>query len=539
MQCIDLVAGWMPAVKADFPRVSPNGWTRGARSPLGAAPVEKIARNCGADRMVRGIQRFGRFELNQEERRLLADGKTVGLGSRAFDVLSMLVESGGALLTKAMILDRVWPDVAVEENNLQVQVSNLRRVLGRDRGWILTIPGRGYRFTAPVVAGQQPCNHVAARPLSVLVLPFTARGSDPSIDWFVDGITDSLTTDLARSVPGCTVVAHATAAHYKSEPVDVRKIGQEQKVRFVLEGTVLLAERHVRVNARLVEAESGTNIWAERFDRARGDVLQLQDEIVVCLCRMAGLQMIVAEAQRAERLENDEPNTCDPTALVIRGMAAARRANTKDKLEAACALYARALTLDPDNVDALVGTASLRVYSVVNGFLEEGHTVRDEARRNTSLAEAQEKLTRALTLAPDYDPALKIQAVLWRALGRFNEALAANAVALARDPGDVPSHRESGLNLMYLGRTEEGCQWFRRADALAPADTMRWTWLQGLGRALIMLGKDSEAVEVLHLAVESNPRNPAVHVWLAAALALSGDMDQARSAFERISTGKS
>ena len=526
MQRADVTSVSRPAAIAGFSRVSPMA--RAPRLVPAAVSVDQSGGVVGAGRCFR----FGRFVLQMRERRLLADGMPVDLGSRALDVLAVLAESGGGLLTKSMIMDRVWPDVAVEENNLQVQISNLRRVFGVDRGWIVTIPGRGYRFTAPVDTAPLPGAVKTARPLSVLVLPFAARGSDPALDWFVDGVTDSLTTDLAHAVPRCSVVAHATAAQYKSQPVDVREIGRAQQVRFVLEGTILLAEHHVRVNAQLIETESGASLWSERFDQERGDVLQVQDEIVVRLSRMAGLQMINAEAERAERVECERPEVACAAGFMMRGLAAARLATTEDKLNAACALFGRALDLDPDNLDALVGTASLRTYSVVNGFVEKGQTVLDDARREASLTEAQEKLERALTLSPGYDPAMKVQALLWRARGRFTDALAANAAILTRNPGDLPSHRESGLNLMYLGRFAEACQWFRRADDLAPVDPMRWSWLQGLGRVLVMLGRDGEAVEALRLAVENNPRNPAVHAWHAAALALSGDMDAARVALD-------
>ena len=201
MQRADVTSISTPAGIAGFARVS-----RMAQAPrllpaaavsVDQASVDQSSGVVGAGRCIR----FGRFVLQMRERRLLADGMPVELGSRALDVLAVLAESGGGLLTKSMIMDLVWPDVAVEENNLQVQISNLRRVFGTDRGWIVTIPGRGYGFTAPVDAAPQAGAAKTARPLSVLVLPFAARGSDPALDWFVDGVTDSLTTDLAHAVP--------------------------------------------------------------------------------------------------------------------------------------------------------------------------------------------------------------------------------------------------------------------------------------------------------------------------------------------------
>ena len=259
---------------------------------------------------------FGRFVLRRRERLLLADGAPVELGSRTVEVLLALVEAAGALLTKGAILDRVWPGIAVAENNLQVQVSALRRALGPDRDWIATIPGPGYRFTGPVAALVDGEAAPVARlpeeaeppPLSVMVLPFAGRGDDPAQDWFADAITDSLTTDLARAPPGSTVIAQTTADTYKDHPMNARAIGREQGVRYVLEGSVLLADDQVRVNAQLIEAETGAHLWADRFDTPRRDVLQVQDAIVARLARSAGLEMIDAEARRAEQTEHEQPD---------------------------------------------------------------------------------------------------------------------------------------------------------------------------------------------------------------------------------------
>ena len=486
---------------------------------------------------------FGRFVLQTHERRLLADGQAVELGSRAFDVLLMLAESEGALVTKDAILTRVWPDVAVEENNIQVQVSALRRVFGPDRDWIVTIPGRGYRFTAAVVAltDDEPQQDDDAPPqrlaggipsrLSILVLPLAARGNEAGQGWFADSITDSLTNDLARALPGSTVIAQTTADTYKRNGADIREIGRRESVRYVLEGSILFTERRIRVNAQLIEADTGAHVWAERFDKARGDVLQDQDEIVARLSRVVGLQMINAEARRAEQTDDERPEQSNAMDFVLRGHAVARQKGmTRQSSEIACALYERALQLDPGNVEALAGAASVRVYQVVNGFTEgPGRTVRDEAGREATLAEADCKLARALALAPEHPAALRTRAVLLRARGAFEEALTAASAILTQDPGDLLGHRETGLNLLYLGRTEEAADWFRRADALAPSDPMRWTWMQGLGRALIQLGREAEAVDALRVAIESNPNYAQYHALLAAALALSGDIEHARA----------
>ena len=482
---------------------------------------------------------FGRFVLRRRERLLLRDGEPVELGSRAVEVLLALVQADGMLLTKDALLDRVWPGVVVEENNLQVQVSALRRVLGPDRDWIATIPGRGYRFAGPVtpVADDTTSVPIAALclppekagppPLSVLVLPFAGHGGDPTRGWFADGVTDSLTTDLARTLPpGSAVAAQVSADAYKGHGADVRAIGREQGVRYVLEGSVLLAEERVRVNAQLVETETGTHLWAERFDTPRQDVLQVQDEIVGRLARTAGMQMIGAEARRAEQADHERPGEGTAQDYALRAHAAASQGKmTRGSAEAACALYARALERDPGDADALAGLACVQISRVMNGYLDAGQrTVRDEMQlREAQLTEAEGILARALAAAPGHFKALKSRAVLLRARGRFADAIALAEMLRAQNPGDPGTLREIGLNLLYLGRAEEAVAWLRRADALAPGDPIRWTWLLGLGRALIHLGRDAEAVDALRLAVASNPDFALSHALLAATLALVGE----------------
>ncbi len=494
---------------------------------------------------------FGRFVLHGRERRFLADGEPIALGSRAFEVLLMLVESAGDLVTKGDILDRAWSGIAVEENNLQVQISTLRRVLGPDRRWIVTIAGHGYRFTARVTAlsaeDEPAASHAPAlaaysyapaqatvqrKPprLSILVLPLVGHRDEPAQDWFTEGMTDSLMTDLARTLPTCTVFAHTPASTEKAQPPDIRELASAYDVRYVLKGSMLLAGEHIRVNAQLIEAESGAHVWAERFDKPRLGTLQTQDEIVGRLSRSAGLQMVACEARRAEQEEHERPDSMTAVHYVMRGHAAASQPMmTRHGFATACTLYERALEHEPGNADALSGIAEVRGYQVLNGYLEDGRTANNPQARGAYLAEAEEKLACALAAAPGHFAALKARAVLLRARGAFADALVTAETLLAHSPSDPMCYREIGLNLLYLGRAEDAVQWFGRADALMPSDPFRWTWLQGLGRALIHLGRDAEAVAALRLAIDNNPSHASFHALLAAALALAGDHERART----------
>jgi tetratricopeptide (TPR) repeat protein len=191
-----------------------------------------------------------------------------------------------------------------------------------------------------------------------------------------------------------------------------------------------------------------------------------------------------------------------------------------ENADSAVALYRRALELDPANVDALVGICATHVYQVLNLYWQ--------GDRSGRLDEAGALITRAIALAPDHMGVLKARAALLRARGRFTEAVAATRMVIARNPGEPTAYRELGLSKLYLGETEEAVEWFRRADRIAPSDLVRWTWLQGLGRALIQLGHDMEAVDALRLAMDSNPGFVRGRAFLASAEALAGNTDLAR-----------
>ena len=210
--------------------------------------------------------------------------------------------------------------------------------------------------------------------------------------------------------------------------------------------------------------------------------------------------MINAEARRAERLALEHPNQGRAHDYVLRANAEANQSIvTRDSIKSACTLFAQALVREPDNADALAGIACLRVRQVVSGYLEAGRTVREERAREACLAEAEEKLAAALAVSPTHHKALQARrAAAARARPVWSGTAAAEALLLY-SPGDPVGLREIGMSLLYLGRAEEAVPWFRRVDALAPGDPVRWTWLQGLGRALIQLGHDRDAVATLRL----------------------------------------
>jgi TolB-like protein len=220
------------------------------------------------------------------------------------------------------------------------------------------------------------------------VLPFTSIGADPEQEYFADGVTESLTTDLSRSA---FVIARNTAFTYKGKPFDVKSIGRELNVRYVLEGSVQRVGNRVRVNVQLIDAESLNHLWAERFDMAVADYFDMQDEIVGRLARQLDTELIAREARRAERSPN--PDAFD---LYLQGVAWLDKGPNPNNLAQSRAFFRDALAIEPDNVDALIGSAGV-------DFWEALACVDERAAR---LASADASLLRALSAAPDNAMAL-------------------------------------------------------------------------------------------------------------------------------------
>jgi TolB-like protein/Flp pilus assembly protein TadD len=356
----------------------------------------------------------------------------------------------------------------------------------------------------------------AMRPrLSIVVLPFLNLSPEANTDYLVDGIVDTLITDLSSSLPGSFVISRSTSFTYKRRSVPARQIGEELGVRYVLEGSVLVEAERLRINAQGIDAETDTHIWAERFDKPRAEILRVHDEIVRRLSRSAGFQLVRTEAFRGQ------PESGNGTIVdwVMRARALLWDAKRREATVEAADLFRRALQADRACVQAMVGLAFARIYQVINLF--------ELREREAALDEAEEMVANAATLSPDDNEVLSARALLLRARGRFREAVIATEALIARNPAEPIAYKEMGLNNLYLGQTREAADWFRRADLIAPRDPERWTWLQGLGRALIQLSDDAGAIAALSRTLDSNPGYVRGKAMLAAAQALAGDVTSA------------
>jgi TolB-like protein/class 3 adenylate cyclase/Flp pilus assembly protein TadD len=355
----------------------------------------------------------------------------------------------------------------------------------------------------------------SAPPLSIVVLPFSNFDDDPEQDYFVDGVTESLTTDLSR-IAGSFVIARNTAFTFKGKAVDVKQVGRELNVRYALEGSMLRSGNRLRVNVQLIDAETGKHLWAERFDKPVADLLDMQDEIVSRLARAMDAQLVAAEARRAEHSRH--PGTQD---LVFQGLACIYQGPTHEHMSQAQGFFERALAIDPGNVGALVGMAN--VDATMGAY-----TLTDD--RPARLARAETNAIMALSLDPDRALAHRVLGTIYNMTNRSAQAIAECEQALALDRNLADAHAVIGMAKYYLGRAAETEGHINEAFRLSPRDIFAHRWMQFVGVAKLQLGADAEAAAWFRRSVEVNRNSPLTHFLLAAALGLQGSLDEARAA---------
>jgi TolB-like protein/Tfp pilus assembly protein PilF len=347
-----------------------------------------------------------------------------------------------------------------------------------------------------------------------VVLPFANLGGDPQQEYFADGVTESLTTDLSR-ISGSFVIARNTAFTFKGKAIDARKLGRELNVRYVLEGSVQRGGNRLRVNVQLIDAESGNHLWAERFDKPIADLLDMQDEIVSRLANTLDAELVAAEARRAERAPH--PDAMD---LVFQGRARYNKGLTPEHMGQARAFFERALALDPENIEALVGTAHVNLITGGNDLTH------DQA---SCFAAAETALIKALSLDPQHARAHRLLGHINIHTNRAAQGIAECERALALDRNLAISHASIGFAKHVLGRGQETEAHINEALRLSPRDTLVFIWMVYVGIAKGQLNAYADAAEWLRRSIEANRNYPTAHFCLAGTLALLGSLDEARA----------
>jgi adenylate cyclase len=357
--------------------------------------------------------------------------------------------------------------------------------------------------------------------LSIVVLPFKNLSGDPGQDYFADGITDNLTTDLSR-IRNSFVIASTTAFTYRGKTIDAKEIGKELGVRYVLEGSVQRDQNRVRVNAQLIDAESGAHLWADRFEEDVADLFKLQDQVVARLANTLGTELVKAEAERGARSKN--PDVIDQTMrgwnLIWRGFQQPLK-ERRESVSEARDLFDQALEIDPNDADALAGSAYTYVFDFLYGWSDAPTDYE---------AKVLGQAGRAIDLAPDNVRAYLVKAVYLSNSRRPSEALGIADAGLAINPNFVMllSPRINAEN--SLGRFEQAKADAERAMRLNPRDPYIGVFHLYTGSAELGLGHFDAAIDGYRKAIDSGFRAYFVYADLSAAYAQAGKMDEAKTA---------
>jgi TolB-like protein len=470
---------------------------------------------------------FSDFTLDTERRELRQGAETISVAPQVFDLLNYLIRNRERVISKDELIAGVWNGRIVSDAALTTRINGARCAIGdtgEKQDLIKTLPRKGFRFVGAVQeAGSSAIEKVSSVErtggtpprLSIVVLPFANLSGDREQDYFVDGVTENLTTDLSR-IAGSFVIARNSAVSYKGRAVDVRQVGRELNVRYVLDGSVQRSGKRLRMNVQLIDAISGQHLWAERFEKSVVDLFDMQDEIVSRLANTLGRQLIEAEAQRAERTLH--PDAMD---LYFQGRAGLMKGFSPECVMQARSFFERSLECDPGNVEAMIGLAN------VDTAVGTSFTTDDGPAR---LAAAEAMVNRALSIRPN-----RISAHLARGWVQIFTNRAAQATrefehVLALDSNIASAHAALGFAKFYMGRAAETEGHIFEALRLSPRDVEVYQWACFVGAAKLQLASDVEAVSWLRRSTEANRNFPIAHLLLAAVLGLSGAVDEARTA---------
>ncbi len=374
---------------------------------------------------------------------------------------------------------------------------------------------------APPEAGAQarPVGSPAASAsrLSIVVLPFENLSHDPDQDYFADGITEDLTTDLSR-ISGSFVIARNTAFTYKGIAVDAKQLGRDLGVHYVLEGSVRRLGDQVQVNVQLIDAESGAHVWADRFETDRRNLVEAQNEITGRLARTLNLELVQAVGRRIDQERAVDPDAQD---LIMRGWALVQRPLNTENRKKALQAFERAQAIDPHSLDAEIGIAAVLVVNVANGSTDTPKE--DEARAEKLLADALER-------DPNRPQIHVTIALLRRLQNRLAESRIEWERAIALDPNNAVAYGQLGVTLIYLGEPAAAIPLEQKRLRLNPNDPNMALAYWSLGLAHLLLGHLDEAIDFLTKARAANPRIYYIHLDIAAAMALKGNLDNAHAA---------
>lgn len=466
---------------------------------------------------------FGPFRLDRGAAILFQDQEPTPLGKRAVALLTALLDAGGGPVGKDALITAAWPGQAVEDSNLTVQITAIRRTLAEGGGadWIETLPRRGYRYVGPPISGD--ADVLSSLPMpdkpSIAVMPFTNLAGDAVQTYFIDGMVDDIVTGLSR-INWLFVIARNSTLIYRDRLVDLKTVGRDLGVRYALEGSVRADGHRLRVACQLIDTSSGAHVWADRFDRASDDVFALQDDIAISV--VGALAPSVRRAE-FERVKRKRPESLDAYDLVLRAQPdvdSGMPARVRDGL----VLLERALTLEPAYGLAHANAAMCHHCLYLRGGLHEDNRLASVQYARSALLHGADDAT-ALTLAG-----------FSLGMDGHDRAAAFTALeaALAVSPSSALTYILGAVILGWGGEAERAIEWSERGVRLSPFDPWTFAAFDAQAMSHFIRGRYEDACHAAYRSVQANPAHSITYVQLAAALVKVGKIEEAKAAAARV-----
>lgn len=457
---------------------------------------------------------FGQFAFNRGSGTLTREGKHIPLGGRSAALLTALLDAHGSVVPKSDLMERVWPGATVEEGNLTVQVAALRKALGQradQSDWIVTVARVGYRLCAEDAA--EPREVWSPLP-SLAVLPFHNLSDEHAQDYFADGIVDDLIIALSR-FKTFAVISRSSSFAYKGRAVDVREIGRQLGVRYVLEGSIRRSGNRLRVTAQLVDAATAGHLWAQNYDGALEDVFDMQDRITESVVSIVEPMVKRAEIDRT-RLK--PPTSLDAYDLYLQAMALVLTTEPGATMRA-INLIERSLALDPD-FPAAIAMAALAYTSCYDRQLPG-------ATENTRVKGLEYGRAALAIAGSDANTRVTGGIVVIMLGGEYDSGMAAIRQATIENPNSINVLGFAGVGAFWASEIEDAERYFLRAVRLNANDHSGQWILTRMAHIRILQGRVEEALDWASRSYAVSPSNPITHSMLVVANASLGRLEAA------------
>jgi TolB-like protein len=482
---------------------------------------------------------FEEYAFDTDRRELHRGADIVSVAPQVFDLLDYLIRNRERVVSKDDLINSIWSGRSVSDAALTTRLNAARNAIGdsgEEQRLIKTLPRKGFRFVGPVREAQGAAGgEVANNPVeptkpalalpdkpSIAILPFANLSSDPEQDYFADGMVEDIITALSR-FKALFVIARNSSFTYKGRAVDVKQIGRELGVRYVLEGSVRKAANRVRITGQLVDTATGAHLWAERFDGGLGDIFDLQDQVTESVVGAIAPAVEKAEIERARRKPTE---SLDAYALYLRGLAKVYQFGNRQANAEALRLFNSAVELDPDFASAYSRATYCYVHAKTSGWI---------SITANEIAEVKRLAQRAVELGKD--DAIALVAAGW-ALAHIVRDLGGGAALIDRALGLNSNLAEAwhfgGWVKIWLGEPEAAIERFARAMRLSPLDPRATTMRSGTAYAHFFLGRYDEAASWAAMALQDSPDYQTGLRIDAASNAMAGRPEQAHRAMARL-----